>query len=472
MPIPVSKVLRTTHRKLEREGAFDAFVDVDSKLHVDPHLLVTTEVPELKDSYSHLQKHFSGVLTLLRFSKKSDDPFYNQAWRNLTFPEVATTGLGYAKGTTRGSGIGRGLAKELVDLAKAVVDAGVIDPTIFELIGLLQDGIGADRISDMTVFIILPDLLRFTERVARNLQLATKTEVVRGESYDLPFSHSSGATVILIPQRILRHLPVADSWDDIDTVSSQNASLRARVNPLIGGTWREATTRHSKGELRATLLKHPELFEDLLEQYKDKPGTPYDFERDPAGKQLWYYLTREVLEEQPLEPPSAAPVTDTNVVEVVRTICQRFKELVESNRLYKVLYNDNGSPRPEKIAQLTFFVVADAYCSAGNLDLTPESNAGMGPVDFKMSAGYTSRVNVELKRSSHKQLVHGYEVQLPIYDAAERSIHSFFVIIRDDDNLTKIHRVQELQDAANKAGKRAPEVVVVDARPQDSASKA
>jgi hypothetical protein len=472
MPIPVSKVIGTTHSALVAQGAFDAFVDVDSRLYIDPHLLEFTTVPELSGSSQRLQEHFEKVIKLLRFVVKPGDPFFKAATKLLTFKEIGHTGLGYSKGTTRGSGVGRGLAEDLADLACEIVNAGVVDPVIFELMGVLQDGIGADRISDMTAAIILPDLYRFTERVAHEVGVPTVVERLGAEAFELPINAATGSTVVLIPQEVLRDLPVAHSWDDIDTVASHNTQLRAQVNEAIGSTWRDATNRHSKAELRDTLLRHPELIRDLLDQYKAKPGIPYDFERDPAGKQLWYYLTREVLDEVGLAPPAGLQVTDQNVVDVVRAICGRFKELVEANRLYQVLYNDDGSPRSEKIAQLTFFVVADAYCRAGGLDLTPEANSGMGPVDFKMSAGYTSRVNVEMKRSSHKRLVHGFEVQLPIYDAAEKSCYSFFVIVRDDDSLEKIHRVQELHDEAVRDKRRVPEVIVVDARPRDSASKA
>jgi len=471
MPIPISDVIGTTHAALTAQGAFDAFVDVDSKLYIDPHLLASSTVPELCESYKVLQTHFERVITLIRHIKAPHDPFAKTATKLLTFSEIGQTGLGYSKGNTQGTGIGPRLAAGMVELATVIVQAGIADPAIFELMGVLQDGIGADRISDMTAMIILPDLCRYNQRVAQTLNIKTSDYTVGRETYKVPVNSKSGLPVILVPCEILRDLPVAESWDEIDEVASHNAALRERANALIGSTWQQATRRLRKIELREALLQHPELIADLVQQYKRKPRSGYDFRKDPAGKQIWYYLTREVLEEAGDVPVQATPVTDNNVIEVVREICLRFKHLVEHNRLYQVLRNDDGTPRSEKIAQLTFSVVADAYCNAGGLDLTPEANAGMGPVDFKMSAGYTSRVLVEMKRSSHKRLVHGYQAQLPIYEAAEKSQYSFFVIVRDDDNLTRIHEVQALSDAAVKAGRRAPEIIIVDARPRDSASK-
>jgi hypothetical protein len=69
-----------------------------------------------------------------------------------------------------------------------------------------------------------------------------------------------------------------------------------------------------------------------------------------------------------------------------------------------------GSPRPEKAAQRLFFAIAYAYCKANNLDVTPEADTGNGPVDFKVSLGFTGRVLVEIKLSTNTKLVRGYTI--------------------------------------------------------------
>ena len=60
------------------------------------------------------------------------------------------------------------------------------------------------------------------------------------------------------------------------------------------------------------------------------------------------------------------------------------------------------------------------YCDANDFDITPEADGGAGPVDFKISKGYQYRVVVEMKLSSNSNLVHGFEVQLPEYQKAEK----------------------------------------------------
>ena len=60
-----------------------------------------------------------------------------------------------------------------------------------ELYGLLQDGIGADRISDMTAHIIRGHILAFSQRVGTSLGLPL-TEVRYGANYAVPRDPSTG----------------------------------------------------------------------------------------------------------------------------------------------------------------------------------------------------------------------------------------------------------------------------------------
>ena len=119
---------------------------------------------------------------------------------------------------------------------------------------------------------------------------------------------------------------------------------------------------------------------------------------------------------------------------------------------------------------MLFFDIADAYCKAHNLDLNREPNAGRGPVDFKISSGYTSRVNVEIKYTSNN-IRSGYEKQLPIYNAAERAEQSIFLIIKTTDTFKALEELIKFRQDEVASGKRMPEIVVVDGRIFPSASK-
>lgn len=472
MAIRISEALGVSAEQLERFGAFDGFVDIDAQFHVDPHLLDASEVPELDGSHDRVLQHFGSVMKLLNAMQRRGDPMHRAATRMLEFREVSRISLGYSSGTTAGRGIGRILSERLADTAKAIVDAGIDDPEIFELVGLFEEGIGADRISDMTIRIILPDLFRFSERVAQELDLETQAvSLDDNKSFNLPVVRATKAPILLVPKDILRDLPVAHDWDDIDNVCAHNASVRRRVNRSIGNNWRYATTRVRKGDLKRTLLANPAALLDLLSQYKGKPREQYDFKRDPAGELIWHEIAQRFACANPFEAPVSDVQTHADLEAVVRKICDRFAELLELNGLSAMLYDDQGNLRNERFAQLLFYGIADAYCAANDFDLNREPNAGIGPVDFKISKGYTARVNVEIKYSSNSRLVSGYSVQLPAYNSAESATNSVMLIIRTTESANGIERVLELRRDTLNSGMRAPDVVVADGRRRPSASK-
>jgi hypothetical protein len=467
----LSDAFGVSHEAFVGEGAFDAFVGIDSRFHVDPHLISSSSVPELADAYETFTSHFADIIRLLDASTAPGDRFYREAVKRLVFHELPGVALGYSRGSIAGSGIGVGLAKNIAATAAEIVAAGIRDPAIFELIGLLEEGIGADRVSDMTLSIIRPHVFNFSERVTRNLGLRARTYTWRGKSISLPFLPERGTVTLLVPADVLRKLPVALDWDDVDLVSTYNDALRGRVNQAIGQTWITTGRQLSKRKLRDALLGSPTVLKSLINDYKKRPADAYDFTSDPAGELIWHDIAQEFSERFPLKLRKPSVDAD-NILNVVIKLCDHFGNLVEANGLFHVFYDDERNLRNERFAQLLFYGIADAYCAANGLDLSREPNAGRGPVDFKVSRGYDARVNVEVKYSSNKRLASGYANQLPIYDKAERTQHSIYLIIRTTDSVAGIEAVQEAERDQLNQGKRAPKIIVIDGRYKRPASKA
>jgi hypothetical protein len=451
-------------------GAFDAFVGVDARLHIDPHLIGASSAPEFNSARVVFDAYFKGVMTLLKTADSRTSPFFRRAVKKLTFKEIPSTGLGYSKEGRSGSGIGPKLAGEIAALGKAIVDEGIVEPEIFDLMGLLQDNIGADRISDMTAAIIVENILGFTDRVAKCLDLNSVTLARGDRAYRVPVLPGTQPQHYLVPVDILRHLPVATCWSDIDSVTSHNADQRNRANAIIGDTWKKAT-REQKREIRRALLENPGVLEDLLNKYKGKPKKSYDISSDPDLLILWNTLAREAASSSPLDLTSDRRDSFDDFVALVRKILTRFKQLVESNRIYRLFYNDDGTPRREKAAQLALFGIADAYCAANNVDLSPETDSGVGPVDFKFSTGYKARILAEIKLSTNSKLLAGFEQQVKAYTAAEQAFHAFYVVVRIHDSLKSVNALVARVNQLKAANIKAPELVIIDARPTESASK-
>lgn len=111
---------------------------------------------------------------------------------------------------------------------------------------------------------------------------------------------------------------------------------------------------------------------------------------------------------------------------------------------------------------------AKQYIDVNNLDFTCEGNAGPGPEDFKVSRGKDKTI-VEIKLSSNPEYMSGYENQVERYAQAEHAENMLYVLV-DIGNPIKVKKLKELHEKNINEKKRVPEVIIIDAMRQDSAS--
>ncbi|MBA1419861.1 MAG: hypothetical protein FAF03_03120 [Epsilonproteobacteria bacterium] len=449
---------------LKELGVYDGYINRDSEYYVLPHLFEGIKVKEFKDSYVKYKSKFEKIIKILKYAKEPTvkDTFFRQALKEFEFHELAHVGLGYSKTNKRGSGIGKVFAMKLAKTAYDIVKAGIEDPEIFELIGLLEEGIGADRISDMFISILTDDFLEYTQRIATTLKLTTKPYDYKSKKFNIPFY--SDAYIVFVPTEVLVKLPISFDRDDISTACAHNEKLRSKVNHIISTTF--SGSKLEKSRLKSLLIHNPDLLKELIRIYQSKVDEGYDFVNDPSGNFIWKELAQEYSADYPLV------IADTKKpIEVVQDICEHYKSLVEDNGLFKMFHNADGSYRPESFSQMLYFAIADSYCTANDLDISPESDAGRGPVDFKVSKG-SVKVNVEMKLSRNLKLLHGYKTQLLIYDKAEKTNNSiFFIVLLDESHLKRIKTVYDYKSKHETATNKLPEIVVVDATLKKSASK-
>lgn len=472
MAILISSYFGANPETLKSLGVFDAVIGIDTRLFLDPHLLKKTKVPEFKNSRRKIEKYYSDIIRLLLASKINGDVAWRQALQRLTFKEIHGVSMGYGVHSGDGNAIGTTLASRLIGTASEIIEMGIKDPEIFELLGLFEEDFGADRLSDMTIVIIKDDIYRYTQRIANTLNIKSIIEVKSNDIvYNLPKHPYRSEPLLLLPMVLLRDLPVALTWDGIDHVVATNQELRDRLNELIGLTWKNKIT---KRQLRDFIFTNKENIETLLSAYKGSSASYYDFENDPAGEVVWYRIGKEFAEHSPLSLQLRPDATIEELERIIKEIIYQFKKLIEVNGLEEHLYTKVGSefkPRHERFSQRLFYAVADSYCKANNLDISREPDAGSGPVDFKLSRGYTNRVLVELKLSSNSRLINGYRRQLPAYQESENTKRSFYVVLKVTKSDKQIKELIELESKIVRGGKKAPKVIVIDAEPKPSASK-
>ena len=386
----------------------------------------------------------------------------------MKWPEVEGLCIGYASKGTRGSGIGPRLRERLLRTAKEIINSGHTDPEMFELIGLFEDGFGADRISDMTANVVRDELRAYTKRVFRELDIKGPKKGTKSAVSGLLINPFNQQEICPVPRALLRDLPQALEWHATEKIVYTNDDVRSTLNDLIGTTWKQATGSLSKTEFKGYVLQYPELFKSLVAAYANKKAKPYDFVDDPLGQVAWYLESERATEAHPLKLSLATHPTIDEVESLVLMICGKFKELIEDNGLCKLLYDRDEHPKPEEAAQLLFFGICESYCEANGINIARESDSGRGPVDFKFGSNRQNSVLVEIKKSTNSALRKGVTKQLPEYQKSEKSKRAIYLVIDVGSSKADVRRLNELSAAVSGT---AIKILKVDGLKKPSASK-
>lgn len=467
MAILLNEHLNLTEKELLDKGIFNAVIGVDTKLFVDPSLLINIKIKDFKSSRKNLLKYFKDVVTLI---KVGNNPRTKKiALKKLTFPEPKGVSIGYGNENEDGAGIGPDKALRIFNSALEIHNLGINDPEILEIVGIFEEGFGPDLISDMTINILTDDFCRYTENMGRKLNIPLQYKY---KNFNLPKHPYKNEYLLFIPQMLLRDLPVAASWEEVFIVAQHNAALRDKVNALLRSTLKE-DRKPTKKDFRKLLWGSKSDLQSIIKIYKKYDAKPYDFKKDSLGLGAWYSVGKDIYRNGTYSVLKQ-PQTQEEMISASQELVNRFKRAIEDNGTNKVIYGvRDGQMKPfhEEVSQLIFFALADSYCKDRNILLSRETNSGNGPVDFSIGTSYDAKVLFELKKSLNSDIVTGYTNQLKVYQESENAFQAFYIILRLTDKSSKIDEVLRIEAERNKKGEKTPRVIVIDARLKESASK-
>lgn len=433
---------------------FNPTLDVDSLLFIDPFLLQGSHHAEFsKCAFEAYEEKYRLIYKLLRRCEVEGDKLWRAALTEFRFGEtggLSGTCLGYSK-KTHGAGFGPIKAAKAVEWAKEVIDLGVEDPELFSALPVFEDGIGPDLISDMVTNIALECILAFNDRILTEIRDKLGVDIplqavkIKRKRAKLPINPFSGDPVILVASDVLRHLPVMDDAQSLKRAAEENTAVRAEVNEHIGEIFK-IQTKKDKEATKRRAMESADAFQTLLDVLKLLESEPYSVLTDPKGLLVWREHAQRFVAEHPLEITTTEILGEKERIdEVVRQIIEQFRHLIEDCRLNRTFFV-NGEPRHERYAQMLFYAIAVSYCGANDIDISPEADSGVGPVDFKLSRG-TSKVVVEIKLSTNQSIVQGYKTQLSLYERAERTEFGHYVVIDVGRMGKKWEKLTELVDS-------------------------
>jgi hypothetical protein len=198
------------------------FLDVDTtndtRLFVDPRAFRFVPTPWAAECVSLLQDFYDELLVAIGKPDRA---------RGMTLlshaGESNEVHLGLSKGKSRGNGVGPHLAGDIFDAlaASTAITSGLT--TDFEETVLFVEGIGHDRVSDMTINIVRRQLIEFTQRMCVLYGITMVPDVDSGPMWDR-HTHSWGhqyvslpmignEKLLLIPKAVVRKTSTFDPGD-------------------------------------------------------------------------------------------------------------------------------------------------------------------------------------------------------------------------------------------------------------------
>lgn len=275
------------HFGLGKSQAELDFVDVelqrDTRLFVDPFAISQGVDTWTRDAHSDLVSYFQRLVDLIREGRN------DQALDLMThLREPNETRLGMSSGRPAGAGIGDGQAD---DLLKALTESSAVQIgliTSMEECELMVDGIGRDKISDLTTNVLRGRLVEYTQEQCALHGVAMQsaplppvydpeTATWRSDYHMLPVA--DGAPVLLVPKAIVRIAPAYDhqSYYQHNVLNFLQAEhLNANDSLVRGLRGRRFVT---KKDLEA---KYPRSKEFLFRFSKEHPEVLAQYREDLA----------------------------------------------------------------------------------------------------------------------------------------------------------------------------------------------
>jgi hypothetical protein len=456
---------------------FDPILETDTTLFVDPFLIHDDDEPFWQRSYERIITFFNEVLKLVAVSGGDRS---SRAWRRaaelLSFHEPAEFALGYGVRTIFGAGIGREIGESVLQTAHIAIRAGLEEMRDLNELFLLGDNIGPDRIGDLVCNILKGSFIEYTQAVATRHEIPTAKLPIQHADWsgegprwidryvDLPRNLVYPSTAVLLtPRRFLRRLPTVDVESFWDWAwLNYGDDLKANFNYHL------ASQADRREIMRLARFRDSSLW---LEYVRSRDRSPYDFDTDPQNVQV-LYDGPPLLAALAYEVPG--PRRPQDFCGYVKDLIDDFKWLVEQRGGWELLWSGTN-PRNERTCQKLFESSLVLVCRNADVDMSRESDAGSGPVDFKISDGWVRRALIELKRAQSSSLRPNVTFQLPAYLESEDASCGYLVVIQfyeEDMAEAKMEWVtNECARIAADSGKTYEPIFVDARRDKPSASK-
>lgn len=438
MLMRISDYCGVEHDKMVELGILDSLVHYDVPLFINPKLISNCSVEELNGADEKIVSLYRRIISLLKVTN-CEDVYWKALKKEFDFPEPSGIGLGTCMASTDGRGLTGKIAENSLRVLKSIVDMGIEDPQMYKLLFLVQENIGVDRVSDMIGRILYSDLLQYTSNMIDRLDISGYQIDDNGLKR---LYRPNGRDLVFVPSNILSEIPDVINCEDIQLLVDKNEEVKDTMSVFFDKALNSLSDFRGikKEKMRQWFFENKEFVVDVLNSYRDKDAEVYDYTNDPlAVCDKFDYIKSFVYEQDGLFVNKLAGVNSLS--DLVNMLLNIYKECIENLGLNEELYyKDSKSGRMKVRREVTthhlFIIVLEVAKLFSKYIYSFEAKVGNGQIEFVIT-DLNETILAEFKLSTNN-LIHGYDVQLPIYIDRFHATYSFYVIIKVTKTNTSI----------------------------------
>jgi hypothetical protein len=466
---------------IEKYGAFNVSLINDLPLFIDPFLLFSSK----NTDYQKLHEEIIRYIVFLK--KKSSSNLPDGSIKNwFYFSEIKQNWFGYSKMGNNGRGLAKQFAVSLKsNLTTVFKDFGdeVGTSTHLEKLTLVKNGVGKDQISDLTTNLICGYLADYTQTFAKKYidpsKLATfsvpktrfdyKTETWASDRFLLP-KHGN-QFVLLTPVDMLSK---DDAWishrdfvEDFTGIlnSVPNNQLRSQIdNYFVSLLPVEPNKEAIEAAIEKVIAKYPSILDTYILAKENKTSEAIKTSADKVQEAQSLYVKH--LTDLVNLVDTKTKFYSTNPTSYAEGMARvdYLKHVIEKQDGYRIFYIGGKAIQREQDLQIMFKLT----WFASDFDMNAEVNNGRGPSDYVVSYGSKDKSVIEFKLAGNAHLEKNLLKQAEIYSDASRATCPPIKVILyfTDAHLAKVNRLLKMHKLD-----KCKDIVLIDARPKESASK-
>ena len=293
------------------------FVDIDTSadlpLFLDPYFLSIRNDYWSINATRTIQSFFSHFLALMR---SGNEDLARGLFSHMHEPNE--TCLGMSSGAPSGRGIG---IQDANDIFESIIESQAISSGLLEHLEdtrIFVDGVGKDKISDMTTNIIRKDLIEYTQQQCKLWDIPLSRMVPTGDMWDKVNKQwineykdmlvIGDKKILLVPKWIVSYSDkyTPDYYTQhfvLNYLQNEHLKLNTALvqrRKLKDGTERafvtkksiRDTTRFSRGYLKNFTIQHPEVFQNFKNDLPEKieEVSQNEFSNDDIGTVIDYLV--------------------------------------------------------------------------------------------------------------------------------------------------------------------------------------